>query len=194
MNTKGNKHWLQTDKAIVEAVVCMADELGLSGVSVTAVCNSLGINRSTFYAHYNDVADVLTSTEKKLGNGLASAMVAGLEQSRRAAFEALFAYVSGNAWFYEPHLRHGGSISVIEHFGESPTLAELAPGRGDEQIDYRLAFFRGGVTALLSRWLEHGCTESPAQMCDILASEYRAWNQVVEHSGVPEAMRPSKGM
>ena len=154
----------------------MADGPGLPGVSVTAVCANLGINRSTFYAHYEDAGDVMASAERRLGDGFAEAMAGALGESRRAAFEALFAYVADNAWFYGPHLRHGGGISVLGRIGEPPSPAAL--GRGDAEIGYRLAFFRGGVTALLARWLERGCPESPAQMCDVLASEYRAWEQV----------------
>ena len=190
MNTKGNRHWRETDEAIVRTVVRMADGRGPSGVSVTAVCNELGINRSTFYAHYDDVGDVMGSAERDLADGLADAMAGALGESRRAAFEALFAYVADHAWFYGPHLRHGGSISVLGRFEGSPLLEGAPLDRGNEGIGYRLAFFRGGVTALIARWLDRGCPESPGQMCDVLANEYRAWEQVVTLSMAPEATRP----
>ena len=193
LNTKGNQHWRETDEAIVKAVVRMADELGVPGVSVTAVCNKLGINRSTFYTHYEDVGDVMASVERKLGSQLAEDMAEALGESRRAAFEALFAHVADNAWFYGPHLRHGGSISVLGRFEGSPLLAGLPLDHGNEEIDYRLAFFRGGVTALITRWLDRGCPESPGQMCDVLANEYRAWEQVAELSAAPKTMRPAAG-
>lgn len=191
MNTKGNRHWRETDEAIVKVVVRMADGSGVSSVSVTAVCKELGINRSTFYAHYEDVGDVMATAERRLSSQLAWDMAEALGKSRRSAFEALFAHVAANAWFYGPHLRHGGSISVLERFEESTLLAGTPINRGDEEIDYRLAFFRGGVTALLARWLERGCPETPGQMCDILANEYRAWEQVAQLSTASKAIPPA---
>ena len=170
MNTAGNRHWRATDDAIVRHVVRAADEAGLAKVTVTATCRALGINRSTFYEHFDDPYDVMARTEERLSQGMAGRMAEALAASRRAAFEALFAHVADNAWFYGPHLRHGGRLSVLDALG----LGGASSLYGGNELGYHLAFFRSGVAAMICLWLERGCPESPAEMCDVLAREYGA--------------------
>lgn len=145
MNTAGNRHWQATDEAIVRYVVSMADELGLAKVTVAATCRELGINRSTFYEHFSDPYDVMEKTEERLSQGLAGHMAKALCESRRAAFEELFAFVAENAWFYGPHLRHGGRLSVLDSFG----LGDAVPLYTENELGYHLAFFRSGLTAMI---------------------------------------------
>lgn len=172
MNTVGNRHWQATDEAIVRHVVRMADELGLSKVTVASTCRELGINRSTFYEHFDDPYDVMEKTEGRLSQGMADRMAKALCESRHAAFEELFAYVAENAWFYGPHLRHGGRLSVLNALG----LGDAASPYAENELDYHLAFFRSGVTAMARLWLERGCPESPHEMCAVLVREYGARN------------------
>ncbi|MBQ6836792.1 MAG: TetR family transcriptional regulator C-terminal domain-containing protein, partial [Clostridia bacterium] len=40
-------------------------------------------------------------------------------------------------------------------------------------IDYHIEFFQAGFNAIVKKWLESGCKESPEEMENILKSEYR---------------------
>ena len=44
---------------------------------------------------------------------------------------------------------------------------------GNRHIDYHIEFFRQGLNAIIKMWLKRGCRESPEEMADIIAAEYR---------------------
>lgn len=53
--------------AIREAFISLLWEKPVEHISVTEICKLAGINRGTFYAHYNDVYDLRAKLEQKMG-------------------------------------------------------------------------------------------------------------------------------
>ena len=39
-------------------------------------------------------------------------------------------------------------------------------------IDYHMEFFKAGLNAIIKKWLNNGCKESPKEIESILKSEY----------------------
>ncbi|MBQ8519763.1 MAG: TetR/AcrR family transcriptional regulator C-terminal domain-containing protein [Agathobacter sp.] len=52
---------LRSKKLITDALVALLDEKTLDKITVTDIVKKADINRGTFYAHYNNVSDVVTS-------------------------------------------------------------------------------------------------------------------------------------
>lgn len=46
----------------------------------------------------------------------------------------------------------------------------------DKYIDYHIAFFNVGINAIIKKWLDNGCKESPEEIESILISEYKNKN------------------
>ena len=40
-------------------------------------------------------------------------------------------------------------------------------------IEYHIEFFKHGLNAIIKKWLNDGCKETPEELQDILNSEYR---------------------
>ena len=43
-------------------------------------------------------------------------------------------------------------------------------------IDYHIEFFRAGLNAIIKKWLNNGCKESPEEINEIITSEYKNKN------------------
>ena len=56
MNVKNNKRHQETIENIEKAFVLLLKDNELKEISVTELCKTAGINRSTFYAKYEDVS------------------------------------------------------------------------------------------------------------------------------------------
>ena len=67
MNTKSNQRYQETDKKIQQVFLQLLQEKDLSHTTVQDICKGCGINRSTFYAHYTDVYDLLSKMEHSVG-------------------------------------------------------------------------------------------------------------------------------
>jgi len=50
---------LSSERRLIEALLTVAGETAWSRVTVTALCRSAGVHRSTFYGHFESVDDVL---------------------------------------------------------------------------------------------------------------------------------------
>ena len=46
----------------------------------------------------------------------------------------------------------------------------------NEHIDYHIEFFRAGLNAIIKKWLNNNCKESPEEMVKIITSEYKKKN------------------
>lgn len=65
----------------------------------------------------------------------------------------------------------------LEKISKSPATIfskELAEKYyNNKYIDYHIEFFRAGLNAIILKWLDSGCKESPEEMVEIITSEYR---------------------
>lgn len=117
----------------------------LRDITVTDICVLAGIERSTFYAHYNDVA------------ALANDYAAQIEKQ-----------VSE-----QPHKENDFSW-IFDYIKEHPDLFKIYFKLGVSQVssDYKTIFFRNGAYSVAKMWFEDGCVESSEQMGVIIKREY----------------------
>ncbi|MDD3229470.1 MAG: hypothetical protein PHE09_09670, partial [Oscillospiraceae bacterium] len=66
MNTKNNQRFQDNEKKIQECLVAMLDTQDIGQITVRSICQMANINRTTFYAHYQDVYDLLDKLEQKM--------------------------------------------------------------------------------------------------------------------------------
>ena len=46
----------------------------------------------------------------------------------------------------------------------------------NKYIDYHIEFFRAGLNAIIKKWLDNNCKETPEEMVKIITSEYKNKN------------------
>ena len=121
----------------------------LADITVTELCDTADIERSTFYAHFEDVS--------ALGNACAADIENQLSEAPRATDDF--------AWIFEYIKEHPDVFSIYFKLGVSKT-----PG------DYKKIFFRTGAYSVAKMWFEDGCLESAEQMDEIIKKEYTKLN------------------
>ena len=183
MNTKNNQLSRSTDEKIIRAVYGQIVEKHkpISKITVREVCEEVQINRSTFYAHYMDVYDVVEKVEKKMSETLTSSLLETIDRtgSIEKLFEQVFRFVKEYREFYAIYLNEMHQSGVIGVAWEmlsdrisSVTYQQLG-FRNQEEVTYAGAFFIHGLTGMLRIWLENGCRETPEEMVQILVRQYR---------------------
>lgn len=190
MNTKNNQLSRATSEKIVRAVFQQIAEKRkpVSRITVREICEETGINRSTFYAHFQDIYDVVEKVELRMSEMLTSSLMDTLTQtgSLRKLFEQLFSFVQDHKKFYEIYFQDMHQASVIdiawdmidaqpssvdyEHFGF----------RSKDEAQYAGAFFISGLTAMVRMWLEKGCKETPTELVDVLIRQFQVSPSLTE--------------
>jgi len=85
-------------------------------------------------------------------------------------YSNLFKYIKENQNFFKIYFKlEAISISPIIEYNKE--MAEKY--YSNKYIDYHIEFFRAGLNAIIKKWLDSGCKESPEEMASILTSEYK---------------------
>lgn len=177
MNVKENQKYQKTHQAIMDALMDALKEKTIKQVTVSELCRAVRINRSTFYEHFLDAYDVLeqiaeTINEQALKNKPE-------DRPTPENFLALLAHIRDNKDFYRLYFRQGLPLNIQEKFFLSNVpmpSEEVLCARGIEsavQLEYHYVYFHAGIDAILKKWLERDCAETPEEVYEILRTEYR---------------------
>lgn len=183
MNTANNKRSRDTDEAIIQAAfqVMVEKNKPVSKITVREICEIAGINRSTFYTHYLDVFDLFDKVEQHMAQECAEIIFSTYAAGGgfQAAIEGEFGFILAYKDFYRIYFSEINHTAHILTIMTEPFEKQIAQVRASEfgfkvkgEADYHFTFFTAGITALISRWLNNGCKESPHQLYEILQREY----------------------
>lgn len=182
MNTKNNRRAQDSVERIVRTVygIMWEQKKPVSKITVREVCEKAQINRSTFYAHFQDVYDVAERAEKQMAKMAGDAFMAHLpeEDWMRAGYTKLFEFIREYKEFYLLYLEDSRRMRVIEMMIEphKDKLKAIKPQQfgynSQEEIAYAQDFFAAGIVAMLHRWLKNGCKETPEALYSILQRHY----------------------
>lgn len=171
MNVKNNKRHQETI-AKIEAVFleCLSKQ-ELSQIRVSEICKGACINRSTFYANYADIYALADTIRNRLQTEVDRFLEQDIDwQCSEQAFLTLFRHIRENQKLYRFYFKLGYDRA------EGLKLYELYAHRYDidpKLIKYHICFFKSGFNAMVLKWLEEGCPETPEEMRSILLWEYR---------------------
>lgn len=174
MNVKNNKRYKISSKKIENAFLDLLLGNNYEDITTSKICSRAGINRSTFYAHYDDINDLIIKIESEFAKGVASIFDFGLRQTNQA-FVEMFEFIKQNKHFYKAFL----SIPYTT-FAEARTKNNILTNIKDNdknldeiEVFYRASFFGAGIKEMCRIWLERDCKESPEEMAQLLLNEYK---------------------
>lgn len=170
MNVKNNKRKKESQMKIKNTFFELLKKKELNKIKVSEICQMAEINRSTFYANYLDVFDLADKIFAELSREVESLFDTSKQSSLdEKAFLSLLTHVKENKEIYGYYFALGYENKkwTFTHFFVEQ-YASIEPN-----IDYRIEFFRGGFNAIIKKWIENGCKETPEKMCEILCYEYR---------------------
>lgn len=178
MNTKNNKRRRDSIERIQKAFISFLETKELYQITVSDICKSAGINRSTFYANYLDVYDLSDKIIDKLHGELMllyyDELIAG---NAKGDYLKLFYHVKENQSLYKTYFKLHGDKNNSCWFYNKRLAKEFFD---DQYIDYHVEFFRNGFNALIKMWLFNGCVESPEELEKIIEIEYKGRTSYME--------------
>ncbi len=170
MNTKNNKRRRESVTAIERAFIVLLQERDFKEITVSDICKDTGLNRSTFYANFVDIFDLANHMRQKLEADFSAQFQLAAITDRADASLRMFRHIYENQLFYKTYFKLGyeKQQTILTYDKE---MAEQA--FHGKHVDYHIEFFRAGLNAIIVKWLESGCRESPEEMNAILIAEYR---------------------
>jgi AcrR family transcriptional regulator len=177
---RGDLRVQRTRNLIVEALIELTIQKGFAAVTVQDIVKRAGINRATFYRHYQDKFDLLDQYAQAVYQLPDNPPDPGSPAEEDATVEKM---VSGLAGLLEHVRRHAKFFRVMLGTNGDPAFAakirqfiqkrirrslpEALPS-DEDSADLYLSYVSSGSVGALSWWLEHETPYSPEQMAAIL--------------------------
>ncbi len=171
----------RTRKLIVDALIDLTIQKGFAAVTVQDIVTRAGINRATFYRHYQDKFDLLDQFAKAVNqlpdspsdsrspigaDATVEKMIPGLVR--------ILEHVRSHAKFFQVILGKNGDPAFadkIRQYIQSRIRRLLPEGllSDENAADLYLGYVSSGAVGVLSWWLEHETPYSPEQLAAILS-------------------------
>lgn len=172
MNTPNNKRKKESIDRIEKAFIELLQKKELVDIRVSDICKKAQLNRTTFYANYDDIYQLADAFREKIEDGFMMEIYKDeIENGYNSNnFLKLFNHIKENQIFYRTYFKLGYD-NQYRIFQYDPFLAE--EHLGNKMIEYHTEFFRAGITRIIKMWLNNGCEESPEDMFEVIQTEYR---------------------
>lgn len=176
MNTTNNKRKKESQQKIEKIFIELIQDKNINEIKVTDIVKLAKINRSTFYANYIDIYDLANKLKDRLYNDyLLFYKEENKNKKHSYNFLPMFKDIKNNQLFYKTLFKL--NFDFRDYYKSDTEKDETIKYYGTtKNIDYHIEFFKAGLTAIIKKWLENGCMESPEEMVQILKDEYKAKN------------------
>ena len=192
---KSESKYFNTALRMDEALIALLEEKDLEYITVKEICHQAGVNRSTFYLHYETIADLVDEALEMINRRFLSyfpqqeeEILGNLGNRDREALvlvtrEYLLPYlrlIRDNKKVYRAAFRNPGSMGANTRYRElkqhilGPILErfEIPAARRP----YYIAYYIEGIAAIVKEWLRQDCEDEVEMIADIIQTCVRPRN------------------
>ena len=186
---KSESKYFNTALRMDEALIALLEKKDLEYITVKEICHQAGVNRSTFYLHYESIAELLDETMEMINQRFLSyfpqeeeAVLGDMEHRELndlvfVTQEYLLPYlrfIQDNKKVYRAAFRNPSSMQANARYGVlkqrilNPILErfEIPTARRP----YYIAYYVEGIAAIIKEWLRHDCGDSVEMIAAIIES------------------------
>ena len=185
--TKAESKYFNTSVKMSDALLDLLKTKPFAYITISEICKKAGVNRSTFYLHYENTADLLAETGQRLLDDFRSyfmvdtvaltAHFADCEEKElnfitEEYLHPYLSYIRDNRHVFATILKHANSFHfdavfqrLFQHVFD-PILHRF--GYPAEDRKYVMMFYLSGINALVLEWLKDGCRKSIEEVSHII--------------------------
>lgn len=184
---KSESRYFKTALRMNEALISLLEVKDLEYISVKEICQTAGVNRSTFYLHYETLSDLVSETLETINRRFMAYFPESAgdilkrpgEQEKSALFLVTRAYllpylrfIRENQNIYRAAYRSPVGMQCSERYGRlkrhilSPILQRF--GVPDGLREYYMAYYIEGISAIIRRWIDRNCEEEIETIAGII--------------------------
>lgn len=186
--TASESRYFNTARKMNKAFILLLDEKDYEYITIKDICRKAGVNRSTFYLHYENINALVVDTFDNLLKDFLSYFP---ERSTKDVLKDIEKGDKGNLLFLTPEyllpflnfiknnkkpfsvlLKEG---MVFNHTGAYDDLFKyiLGPactlfGVDEDKKQYYVHFFIEGILGIVKEWLKNDCSEMPERVVAII--------------------------
>lgn len=168
-----NRRVRMTKMMIKDAMLELLEKQSLEKITVTDVCERADVNRSTFYAYYEDTRQLLLEIEEDVIGQLPVSPDSPATYSNArflATLEAFFAYVRENERLFRILLVQRDSSSFHRRLIDAVMQMYQIPTKGNDALmdRYTYVYCINGVIGILKEWITENFPMSTREFAQIV--------------------------
>lgn len=184
---KSESKYFNTAKKMDKALISLLEHKPFEYITVSEICKTAGVNRSTFYLHYENTIDLLNETArfllddfvsyfnidtKNIANKIRESSLDELVFISDEYLHPYLSYISENQCVFRTVLSHSSSFGFNEIFQRlyenifNPVLERFNYPLSNRK--YAMMFYLNGITAIVTEWLKDGCEKSIKEVSQII--------------------------
>ena len=175
---KNERKYFNTAIRMDEALITLLEKKDFEYITIKEICDTAGVNRSTFYLHYENTSDLLKETtryiiDKHLAYYEIDQKRISLQFATCKNEELLFitdeylvpylTFIKDNQRLFKVSIKQFHSMHMDEVYGRmfehifSPILARFCVP--EKEHTYVMKFYLTGVFAIVMEWLNKSCSD-----------------------------------
>ncbi len=187
MNKSESKYFNTATKMDL-ALISLLKKKPFEYITVSEICETAGVNRSTFYLHYETIGDLLNETTRYLLNDFLSyfsinTKSISLDFMNCELDELVFigdeyltpylTYIKDHKDVFATALLHNKTLGFEDIYKRmferifNPILDRFHYLANDRP--YVMMYYLNGINAIVSEWLKNGCDKSTDEISKIIA-------------------------
>ena len=188
MNKSESKYFKTATKMDL-ALISLLKKKSFEYITVSEICETAGVNRSTFYLHYETVGDLLNETARYLLNDFLSyfstdtkKVALNLENCELGDLMFIcdkylspyLSYVKDHKEVFKTALLNNKTLGFEEVYKRmfenifNPILERFNYPQDNRQ--YVMMYYLNGINAIVSEWLKNGCDQSIEELSKIVVT------------------------
>ena len=184
---KAESKYFNTAIRFNKALLSLLEKKSFEYITISEICDTAEVNRSTFYLHYENINDLLNETTTYVLDNFSSyfsidaesvvAQFANCELQdlkfiNEKYLHPYLSFIKDNQrvfWTILSQPTAFDSKTIFQRLFDNifkPILDRFHYPR-DEQ-NYVMMFYLNGITAIITEWLKDGCQKSIEDVCSII--------------------------
>lgn len=185
---KQEAKYFHTASLMDEALLLLLEQKDFDRITVKEVCQKAGVNRTTFYLHYESMNDLLEETIDMINKKFSESLSSISADDPRSEVLTSEKYLRPYLTFIKDNMRAYRVIHQKDHLFNSqktfnsfyqsifsPALSHF--GVDENEKKYVFAFYTQGTVAIIGKWLEDNCKDDIDLIIDLIMRHTMAYEQ-----------------
>ena len=175
---KNESKYFRTGRRMDEALIALLEKKDFEYITIKEICDTAGVNRSTFYLHYENTADLLRETtryiiDKHLAYYSTQTKSIALRYETCQKSELVFitaqyltpylTFIKENQRLFKIAIKQSNAMNFGEVYERmfihifNPILSRFNVPEAERS--YMMKFYLTGIFAIVMEWLDKDCSD-----------------------------------
>ncbi|NLZ47087.1 MAG: TetR/AcrR family transcriptional regulator [Clostridiales bacterium] len=158
MNVINNQRSRKTKEQLRNALLQLLEQnISVDDISVSKLCNTAGLNRSTFYSHYSVINDILVEIREGVLENLA-AFVANIQYEDYSSLGVLLSYIRNNDNIFRVLFLNATDEEFENRFINTGYVSLAREGHrfwNKQYIKYFNTYLLNGTKFIFKEWIKN---------------------------------------